>query len=136
MNRTTIGALAATVALAVPLPAQAGVGVSVVIGDDRGGYESYRGRYTADRIAFDNGYRDGLREGEKDDRKDDRFEYRDEGRFRDGDAGYKRDYGPRSAYISAYRRGFVDGYRRGYGNASSRGRYDDRYGYNNGRDRR
>ena len=128
MNRNIIGAVAAGVALAAPLPAQAGVSVSVVLVDDRGDYEGYRGRNTVARIAFENGYRDGLREGEKDDRRDDRFEYRDEGRYREGDVGYRREYGPRQAYVSAYRRGFVDGYRRGYANVATHGRYDDRYG--------
>jgi hypothetical protein len=135
MNRTTLGALVASVALAAPLPAQAGVGITVVYNDDRGRYEDYRYRNQASRIAFDHGYRDGLREGEKDDRHDDRFEYRDEGRYRDGDSGYKREYGPRSAYISAYRRGFIDGYRRGYANVPSHDRYDDRGGRDDRYDR-
>ncbi|MEO8500624.1 MAG: hypothetical protein ABI565_06895 [Vicinamibacteria bacterium] len=132
MNRIAIAAIAATVALGSTVPAQAGVRVGMVIASDRRGYDDrdrYRGRYNVERIAFDNGYRDGQREGVKDDRHRDRFEYRDEGRYRDGDAGYRREYGPRYEYVSVYRRGFAEGYRRGY--ASSR-RDDDR----NGRDPR
>lgn len=129
MSRIAIIAVAASVALTGTRTAQAGVQVGVVIATDRSDYydrDRYRGRYNFERIAFDNGYRDGLREGEKDDRSDDRFDYRDEGRYRSGDSGYRREYGPRHAYVSVYRRGFVEGYRRGYANA--RGRYYDRDG--------
>lgn len=128
MNRIAISAIAATLALTSTVPAQAGVRVGVVVATDRSPYygrDAYRGRYNVERIAFDNGYRDGLREGEKDDRRDDRFDYRDEGRYRSGDAGYRREYGPRYEYASAYRRGFAEGYRRGYANVRH-GRYDDR----------
>ena len=128
MNRIAISAIAASVALTSTVPAQAGVRVGVVVSTDRSPYydrDAYRVRYNVQRVAFDNGYRDGLREGEKDDRRDDRFDYRDEGRYRSGDAGYRREYGPRYEYISAYRRGFADGYRRGYANVRG-GRYDDR----------
>lgn len=127
MNRIAITAVAATVALLSTASAQAGVRVGVVVASDRYDYydrDGYRGRYDFERIAFDNGYRDGLREGEKDDRHNDRFDYRDEGRFRSGDSGYRREYGPRYEYVSIYRRGFAQGYRRGYG--LGRGRYDDR----------
>ena len=129
MNRIASSTIAAAVALGVTVPAQAGLRVGVVIARDHPGYydrDTYRGRYHVERIAFDNGYRDGLREGEKDDRRDDRFNYRDEGRYRSGDSGYRREYGPRYEYVSAYRRGFAEGYRRGYANVRPRGRYDDR----------
>ncbi len=135
MNRIAISAIAATVALGTVVPAQAGVQIGVIIASDRPGYhdrDAYRNRYSFERIAFDNGYRDGLREGEKDDRHNDRFDYRDEGRYRSGDSGYRREYGPRYEYVSGYRRGFVEGYRRGYANVRSQDRYDDR----NWRDRR
>ena len=130
MNRIATTAIAATLALGSNVPAQAGVQVGVVIGSDRGYYDRSGYRVSADRIAFDNGYRDGLHEGEKDDRHNDRFEYRDEGRYRSGDAGYRNEYGPRYNYASAYRRGFAEGYRQGY--ASYRrdwrdGRRYDRY---------
>jgi hypothetical protein len=134
MNRIAISTLAALVALGTTAPAQAGVQVGVVIASDRAGYydrayydrDDYRGRYNVERIAFDNGYRDGLREGEKDDRHNERFDYRDEGRYRSGDSGYRREYGPRYEYVSFYRRGFAEGYRRGYANVRSHRRYDDR----------
>ena len=129
MNRIAISAIAATVALTSTPQAEAGVRVGVVIASDRGVYndrDGYRGRYNVERIAYDNGYRDGIREGEKDDRRDDRFNYRDEGRYRDGDAGYRREYGPKYEYVSAYRRAFAEGYRRGYANVRSHYRYDER----------
>lgn len=137
MNRTTIAAALAIVTIAAVTPSQAGVRVGIHIGPDRGGYyDRYdrRDRHYADRIAFDNGYRDGLREGEKDDRHDDRYYYRDEGRYRSGDSGYRREYGSRYEYISAFRRGFEEGYRLGYSNRRayqrddwrSNGRYDRR----------
>ena len=128
MNRIAIIAVAASLAFASAGPAQAGVRVGVVVASDRSNAydrEGYRSRYRFERIAFDNGYRDGLREGEKDDRHDDRFDYRDEGRYRSGDSGYHREYGPRYAYVSVYRRGFAEGYRRGYRNVRQ-GRYNDR----------
>ncbi len=118
--------------LAGAVPAQAGVRVGIHIGNDGAGYydrDDYRSRYNTGRIGFDLGYRDGLREGEKDDRRDDRYNYRDEKRYREGDAGYRREFGPRYAYVSAYRHGFEDGYRQGYSNRRSHGRYDDRYSH-------
>ncbi len=106
--------------MAAATPAQAGVRVGILFSSDRAyrgdyarGYGGYDERYTS-RIGFDNGYRDGLRAGGNDDRHDRRFNFRDEGRYRDGDPGYRRDYGPRYAYIEGYRRGFEDGYRAGY----------------------
>lgn len=126
MNRITLAAALALATTAVATPAQAGISVGIHIGD-RGRYYERDARYV-ERIAFDNGYRDGLREGERDDRHDDRYNYRDEKRYRNADSGYRREYGPRWVYASAYRRGFEDGYRRGYANVRARyGRgWDDR----------
>lgn len=123
MNRRTLAAALAFATLAAATPSQAGVQVGIHIGSDRGGYYD-RGRYDVRRIAFDNGYRDGLREGEKDDRSDDRYNYRDERRYRQADAGYRREFGSRYAYAAAYRQGFERGYRLGYSNRRGYGRYD------------
>jgi len=126
MKKTTLAAaiaLATVAAATTPAPAQAAdVRVGIHIGSQRPGYYQ-RGSYDVGRIAYDNGYRDGLREGNKDDRSNDRYGYRDEGRWRSGDAGYRYEYGPRYAYISSYRRGFEEGYRRGYANWNSRRGY-------------
>lgn len=129
MNRIAISAVVATVALTGTVPAQAGVHVGVVVASDRPGYydrDGYRGRYNVERLASDNGYRDGLREGEKDDRHNDRYNYRDEKRYREADAGYRREYGSRYEYASAYRRGFEEGYRAGYSNRRTYRHDDDR----------
>ena len=44
----------------------------------------------------------------------DRYDPTREGAYRDGDAGYFRDYGPRDAYRRNYRDGFRQGYEGGY----------------------
>lgn len=90
--------------------------------------DSYRLRYDDRRYddrryddrrdsAFDEGYRrghhEGLREGARDARHDDRYQFRD-GRYRDGDTGYRRQYGSRGSYIAGFRRGYQVGYDRGY----------------------
>jgi hypothetical protein len=109
---TTMMALAASVALSGTAPVQAAqVHVGIHIGNDRPAY-----RYNTGRIGYDDGYRDGLREGARDDRRDDRYNYRDERLYRQGDAGYRREYGQRYEYVSSYRRGFEEGYRQAYSN--------------------
>jgi len=121
MNKIALAAIATGFTL-TSIPAQAGVFVGIHIGSRPGVYE--RSRHETGRIAFDNGYRDGLREGRKDDRHHDRYYYRDERRYREGDAGYRWEYGPRYAYVDAYRRGFAEGYRQGYRDRYDRGRYE------------
>ena len=121
MNRTAIALTLALTTIAATTPADAGVRIGVQFGNDRGRYDE-RGRYGAGRIAFDKGYRAIPRRGEKDDRSDDRYNYRDERRYREADAGYRRGYGSRFEYAASYRRGFEEGYRRGYSNR----RHDDR----------
>lgn len=77
----------------------------------------YDDRYDRRDSAFDEGYRrghyEGLREGSRDARHDDRYQFRD-GRYRDGDTGYRRHYGSRGSYIAGFRRGYQVGYDRGY----------------------
>ena len=65
-------------------------------------------------FAFDNGYVDGYKEGINDGRRRHRNAPYAESRYRGGDHGYERWYGPREAYKDAYRSGFRDGYERGY----------------------
>ena len=75
--------------------------------------------------AYDNGFREGIKEGEKDARSRDAFEFRDEGDWRDGDRGYRREYGSRNTYQRVFRDGFeagyADGYRRNAPNNNGRG---------------
>jgi hypothetical protein len=118
----TTGLLAASM-LAIPAPAKADVHIGLGIRIDHG-----RDRYDGRRIAYDRGYEDGHREGEKDGRRGERFSFWDEGRYRDGDHGYRGGFGPRWEYTSAYRRGFEAGYRRAY-DSYFHGRYDRREGY-------
>lgn len=127
MKRRFVAAAFGVSALAFAAPASAQLGRSdaarLAYGDDRASY------YDARRIAYDNGYREGVKEGEKDGRSRDPFEYRDEGDFRDGDEGYRREYGNREGYRQVFRSGFADGYRDGY---SRYGGYN-RGGWGNGR---
>ena len=103
---------------------------------DRGGrsrdyrYEAYSGR-----VGYDNGYEDGLKRGRHDGDRGDRFDVSRDSKYRDGDHGYKRSYGPRSEYVRAYRQGYERGYRDGFapyayaGRGRSRGYYGrDGYG--------
>ena len=87
------------------------------------GRPSDRNGYYGSGPAYDNGYREGIKEGEKDGRNRDAFEFRDEGDWRDGDHGYRREYGDRNFYRRVFRDGFEAGYADGY----------RRYGGNNGR---
>ena len=112
MKRTTLAAAIAFALLGAAAPTQADVRIGVQVGPTQSTY--YRGLRYSQRVAFDNGYRDGLRSGNVDDARYERFGYRDEIRYREGDAGYRREYGPRFEYVTSYRRGFEEGYRQGY----------------------
>lgn len=96
-------------------------------------YESYAGQVGSER-----GYDDGLKRGRRDGDHGDRFDVRRDGKYRDGDRGYRSSYGPRSEYVRSYRRGFEQGYRDGYAayanGRDGRGRYDSRDGRYYGRD--
>jgi hypothetical protein len=70
--------------------------------------------YDVRRSAYDNGYREGVKEGEKDARRGDRFEFRDERTFRDGDKGYRRQFGDRERYRQTFRSGYSAGYSDAY----------------------
>jgi flagellar biosynthesis/type III secretory pathway protein FliH len=100
----------AAAALAAPAQAQLSRSASLLAysADERSSY------YDARRAAYDNGYREGLKEGEKDARRGDRFEFRDEGAFRDGDKGYRRQFGDRERYRQTFRSGFAAGYSDAY----------------------
>jgi hypothetical protein len=95
------------------------------------GYE-YGYGYDTFRIGLDNGYEEGLREGRRDGERRREYHFSDDRRFRNGDSGYRRSFGPRYEYVRGYRTGYERGYRAGY-EASSRYAYGRGYGY--GRDR-
>ena len=60
------------------------------------------------------GYSDGYDEGLDDGRDRDRYDPARHGDYREGDEGYKREYGARDTYKSNYRAGFRQGYEDGY----------------------
>ena len=64
--------------------------------------------------AYARGEADGYRRGFEDGSDRDRYDPTREGAYRDGDAGYFRDYGPRDGYRRNYRDGFRQGYEGGY----------------------
>ena len=100
----------AAAALAAPAHAQLSRGHPSLAysADERSSY------YEARRTAYDNGYREGIKEGEKDARRGDRFEFRDERTFRDGDNGYRRQFGDRERYRQSFRSGYAAGYSDAY----------------------
>lgn len=122
-------ALAAAL-VAVPANAQLSRGATLLAyaADERSSY------YDVRRAAYHSGYREGLKEGEKDARRGDRFEFRDEKTFRNGDKGYRRQFGDRERYRQLFRSGFAEGYSDAYRRLDVRdnrgwGR-DDRWGRN------
>ena len=80
--------------------------------------------YGYDRDARQRGFDDGFEKGREDARDGDRYDARRHKWYREGDRGYKREFGPREVYERVYRDAFLEGYERGY-RGSVRG-YDDR----------
>jgi hypothetical protein len=130
MNRRVLVAFGLLMAVALPAAA-------------RDIYETGRGRATrrdtrgygngaaqTQRIGHAKGYEEGFDEGRKDADRGRRFDVRRHDEFRDGDRGYKRDYGPKYEYVQGFRAGFDEGYRDAY---QARNGRSDRYG--RGRDR-
>ena len=146
MTGLAAGALVAAV-FAFPAPSQAqvlgdifGGGKSRAPRDDRSAYGD------AYRTGHDRGYQDGLDRGAKGRSAGSEQDLARDPRYREGDAGYKKEYGARQDYIAGYRDGYeqavLRGGRagedvRGGGRGASRrdpSERDDPYDY--GRDRR
>jgi len=87
-------------------------------GRGRGPYGS--GAYGVGAAARERGFAEGYDKGREDGRDRDRFDPRRHKWYREGDRGYRREYGPRDAYARVYREAFVQGYERGYREARSR----------------
>jgi hypothetical protein len=68
---------------------------------------------------FDRGYKEGLDKGRNDGKHHDAYDPRRQKWYRDGDRGYKDEYGSKHAYETAYRDGFLRGYDQGYRERSS-----------------
>ena len=115
----TAGLLASALILASAPDARADVRVGV--GIRNGGHYDSRNTW---RYGYDRGDDEGYRQGERDARRHERFRYRDEGRYRDSDRGYKGWMGPRFEYERTYRRGFEEGYARAYRRFARYGRDD------------
>ncbi len=71
-------------------------------------------RSTVPDPAFARGQADGYRRGFDDGNDRDRYDPTREGAYRDGDAGYFREYGSKDAYRRNYRDGFRQGYEGGF----------------------
>lgn len=84
---------------------------------NRGGYD----RNYGSRIAEQRGYATGLDRGRDDGRTHRSFNPANSSHYRDGDSGYRSEYGSREAYRQAYRAAFRRGYEVGY-REYSRGR--------------
>ena len=97
-------------------------------GDGQPTWANGRGRGGYVDQAYATGNNDGYDAGLRDGRDRHRFDPVGEGRYRDGDHGYYRNYGPRDVDRLRYREAFRQGYERGYQDGR---RYDTRY--NNGR---
>ena len=121
MNANWMPGVAALMGLALAVPAVATAQYS----DPHGrGARARDDRYShAARIASERGYEDGLKRGRRDGDHRDRFDPTRDGKYRDGDRGYKSSYGPRYEYVRAYRRAFEQGYRDGFAPYYASGRY-------------
>jgi hypothetical protein len=73
-----------------------------------------RGRGGWTDIAYSRGFDEGYRKGVEDGRDRDRRDPRRHGWYRDGDRGYRSEYGPRALYQRSYRSAFEQGYDLGY----------------------
>ena len=126
------GLMTAAVAMTLPAGARAddvaAFGRVVVDYRDDARYRGdARGTGPAFRYGYDRGLRDGSDEGYSDGRHNHDPRFWQEGRYRDGDHGYKGWMGPKWDYVKGYRDGYAAGYRRAY--ASARPGWHDRDGY-------
>jgi len=144
MTGWATGALIAAAAFAFPASSQAQVNVGDVFGgrDSRAARDARTGYGDTYRIGYDNGMADGQKSAGKDRSKSGSLSQ--DSKFRKGDAGYKKSYGPRQDYIAGYRDGYEQAFGRGsraadagaYGRGRNarRGDREDPYAY--GRDGR
>jgi hypothetical protein len=136
MNPNWMPGVAVLMGLALAAPAAASAETREIYETrDRARVWDYRNRSGTRGIGFDKGYDDGLKRGRHDGDHRHRFDPARDKKYRDGDRGYHREYGPRYEYVRGYRQGFEQGYRdgyeaygyarrdRGYGR-DGRGRYD------------
>ena len=113
--------LLAGAALAFPAPSQA-----QVLGDIFGSHDARASRDDASgyrdtyRTGYDRGFEDGTKRSGKDRSKGENDLIHDS-KYRKGDAGYKKSYGPRQDYIAGYRDGYEQASRGGSRAGEARG---------------
>lgn len=90
---------------------------------DGWGSHGYPARYGP---GFEFGFEDGYRDGYDAARRGRHYDPYRERRYREGDSGYRRRFGPRDLYRRDYRQGFLTGYDRGYRDAMRSRRHWDR----------
>lgn len=142
MTGLAAGTLLAAAAFVFPAPSQAQVQDDVFGGrDSRASRDDRYAHEDAYRIGHDKGHQDGLERGVKGRSAGGGQDLARDPRYRKGDAGYKKAYGPRQEYIAGYRDGYEQAVRGGgraadpydygrngrYGRDDRPGR-DDRYG--------
>jgi hypothetical protein len=91
-------------------------------GDSRDRWDDRRAAPRYD-LALQRGFDDGYEAGRRDGQRGDRFDPIGERRYRAGDNGYDRRYGPRDLYKNRYRDAFRRAYEQGYREGR---RYDNR----------
>jgi hypothetical protein len=121
--------------LAVPGESQAAtrLGIGIFIGHDSRYDRGYGYSRDTFRVGYSRGYEDGADRGRHDGRNNDRFDFWREGKYRCGDAGYRRSYGPKERYVAGYRDGYEQGYRRAYAASQRHDRGHYGRGYDNDR---
>ena|SRR5580704_1865385 len=91
-----------------------GAGISIRIEQRIAGEFPNHAYSDAQRIAHENGHRTGLEKGLDDGRHSRSFNPERSSHYRDGDAGYHKEYGLKEDYRIAYRQAFVNGYTEGF----------------------
>jgi hypothetical protein len=81
---------------------------------DRGRNRGQNDRGYTNRVAEQRGYATGLDRGRDDARNRRSFNPNNSSHYRDGDSGYRSEYGSKEAYRQAYRAAFRRGYEVGY----------------------
>ena len=66
-------------------------------------------------MAFDAGYREGVTLGQQDRSRNTRSNYRNSSTYKNGDLGYRSNYGDKNTYRTQFRDGVDRGYEDGYG---------------------
>jgi len=79
-----------------------------------GGYGIPERGYGYGTVGSERGFSDGYDKGRVDARDGDRYDPRRHKWYRQGDRGYRRDYGSKDYYKRLYRDAFLQGYERGY----------------------